>query len=35
MMLGWPGTVAAIGASLVAAALLAVRVRTMTPARAG
>ena len=35
MMLGWPGTVAAIGIALAAAALLAVRVRTMAPARAG
>jgi predicted MFS family arabinose efflux permease len=35
MMFGWPGTVAAIGVSLAAAAMLAVRVRTMAPARAG
>ena len=36
MMLGWPGTVAAIGVSLLAAALLAIRVKSVavTPAAA-
>lgn len=35
MMLGWPGTVAAIGAALAAAALLAARIGGGAPARIG